>query len=279
MKGYTVLCVDDEKNILQSLKRLLRKEPYRLLTVESAQAALTLLQEEPVHVIISDQRMPEMNGTDFFSKVRDNWPDIIRIILSGYTDVDSITAAVNQGHVYKFLLKPWNDQNLRLEIRQAVEQYDLIRTNRELQETILRQNEALKKNNETLEEAVRERTRELKLQNHALTLSRAVLEALPFPIVGVSAEGMIVVTNQAASHLFSGYADLSIGAGMATCFPPPVVDAVKTVLGNETPQRLSGVFPDRRFPAIEITPLSGRFKGAGTVIAFVPGPTAEKPPA
>ena len=129
---HTVLCVDDEKNILQSLKRLLRKEDYRLLTASSGEEGLKVLEENDVHMVISDQRMPEMSGTEFLAALKTKYPDVLRIILSGYTDVDSITESINKGHIYKFLLKPWNDHNLKLEIKQALEQYDLIQANKKL---------------------------------------------------------------------------------------------------------------------------------------------------
>ena len=103
---HTVLCVDDEEGILHSLKRLLRKEDYRLLTSSSGAEALKILEKNDVHLVISDQRMPQMSGTEFFAAVKERYPDTIRVILSGYTDVDSITESINKGHVYKFFLKP-----------------------------------------------------------------------------------------------------------------------------------------------------------------------------
>jgi len=131
MKDYrhTVLCVDDEVNILRSLKRLLRKEDYRLLTASSGEQGLEILKENAVNLVISDQRMPGMSGIEFLARVKEEYPDIIRAILSGYTEVDAIMDSINRGHIYKFLLKPWNDQNLILDIRQALEHCDLIQSN------------------------------------------------------------------------------------------------------------------------------------------------------
>ena len=131
MKDYrhTVLCVDDEVNILRSLKRLLRKEDYRLLTASSGEQGLEILKENAVNLVISDQRMPGMSGIEFLARVKEGYPDIIRAILSGYTEVDAIMDSINRGHIYKFLLKPWNDQNLILDIRQALEHCDLIQSN------------------------------------------------------------------------------------------------------------------------------------------------------
>ena len=135
---HVVLFVDDEENVLRALKRLLRRDGYRILTASSGKEGLERLAENEVHLVISDQRMPEMSGTEFLAKVKEKYPDVLRICLTGYTEVDAITEAINKGHIYKFFLKPWNDQNLQLEIRQALEQYDLIKENRSLNEKVLK---------------------------------------------------------------------------------------------------------------------------------------------
>ena len=101
---HTVLCVDDEQNILNALKRLLRKESYRLLTSTTGNGGLQLLAENDVQVVISDQRMPGMSGTAFLKQVKEGYPHVIRIMLTGYTDVDTISTSINQGHIYKFFL-------------------------------------------------------------------------------------------------------------------------------------------------------------------------------
>jgi len=150
-KKHTILCVDDEKNILNSLKRLLRKEAYRLVTASGGKEGLEKLAAEEISLVVSDHRMPEMSGTEFLQKVKNQYPDIIRIILTGYTEVDSITESINRGHIYKFLLKPWNDQNLILEIRQALDQYDLVKANKKLNNEVIKKNAELKRINENLE--------------------------------------------------------------------------------------------------------------------------------
>lgn len=114
-----LLILDDEPNILRSLKRLLRRDGYDIHTVTSAEEALNLLALYEFQVVLSDQRMPEMTGTDFLSRVKELYPDTIRIVLSGYTDLDSVTDAVNRGAIYKFLTKPWDDEQLRDQIKQA----------------------------------------------------------------------------------------------------------------------------------------------------------------
>jgi len=134
------------------------------LTASSGVEGLKILKENDVHLVLSDQRMPQMSGTEFLAEVKEKYPDVIRIILTGYTEIDSITESINKGNIYKFFLKPWNDQNLKLEITKALEQYDLIQSNKRLHEKVLKQNEELKRINENLERLIQEKTEELEIQ-------------------------------------------------------------------------------------------------------------------
>ncbi|MBW2339991.1 MAG: response regulator [Deltaproteobacteria bacterium] len=268
---HTVLCVDDEEAILHSLKRLLRKEGYQLLTATSADEGLKILEENDVHLVISDQRMPQMSGTEFFAAVKEQYPDTIRIILSGYTDVDSITESINKGHVYKFFLKPWNDQSLKLEIRQALNQYDLIQANRGLNEKVLEQNEALKKTNENLETLVKERTMELEIQNQALELSRAILEDLDLPIVGVSAEGTIALFNREAKSISINGNSIEIGKDISDYFSTDARDKMVSALETSTTQLMKQYSISGVSYNINITPLSGRFMGKGVIVSLKQG--------
>ncbi|MCO4321388.1 EAL domain-containing protein [Aliidiomarina quisquiliarum] len=119
----TLLLVDDEENILHSLKRMLRKEPFHILTCTSAAEAFELLALHNVQVIVSDQRMPGMSGTEFFSQVKKMHPNTVRLILSGYTDLHSVKDAINRGSIYKFITKPWQDDSLIKEIKDAFRLY------------------------------------------------------------------------------------------------------------------------------------------------------------
>ena len=125
--GQTLLLLDDEVNILRALSRVLRRDGYQILVARNAQDAFALLAKHEVHVILSDQRMPEMNGTEFLSRVKDLYPDTVRIVLSGYTDLKSVTDAINQGAIFKFLTKPWDDKELRSTVAQAFQHRELIK--------------------------------------------------------------------------------------------------------------------------------------------------------
>ena len=118
-KGQTLLLVDDEPNILHSLSRLLRREGYTILTCTAPVEAFDMLAKHKVHVVVSDQRMPDMSGTEFLARVRQLYPDTVRLVLTGYTDLESVTDAINRGAIYKFLTKPWDDDQLRDQIREA----------------------------------------------------------------------------------------------------------------------------------------------------------------
>lgn len=122
--GRCLLLVDDEPSILASLRRLLRREGYTILTAESGEAGLEVMANHPVDVIISDARMPGMSGAEFLGRVREMYPDTIRIMLSGYTDIESVTKAVNRGELFRFLTKPWDDQELLDIIRNAFLQHE-----------------------------------------------------------------------------------------------------------------------------------------------------------
>ncbi len=124
MEG-TLLLVDDEENILRSLVRLLRGEGYRILTATGGEQALQTLAANEVQVILSDQRMPGMSGSEMLSHAKALYPDAVRMVLSGYADLASVTDAINRGNIYKFLIKPWDDDLLRENIREAFDRYEL----------------------------------------------------------------------------------------------------------------------------------------------------------
>ena len=127
--NYTILFVDDEPNVLKALRRIFRQENYRILLAESGAKGLEIIQSETVQVVVSDYKMPGMTGAEFLKAVKELFPQTIRIMLTGYADVDAVMGAINEGAVYKFITKPWNDDDLRLTISLALEQFDLIKEN------------------------------------------------------------------------------------------------------------------------------------------------------
>ena len=166
--SHSVLFVDDEVNILKALQRLLRSERMNVLCASRGEEALELLQKHPVQVVVSDQRMPEMTGVDFLSRVRERSPDIVRMMLTGYTEMDIAVDAINQGEIYRLITKPWNDDELRATIRQAFDHADLKAEIKRLNLVTREQNFKLQDMNRNLEGSVRERTKQLAAKHKEL---------------------------------------------------------------------------------------------------------------
>ena len=142
--NFTLLFVDDEENVLNALRRIFLEENYTILTATSGLKALEILEQQPVHLIISDHRMPGMTGAELLKTVRDKYHETIRIMLTGHADVNSIMGAVKEGAVYKFITKPWNDEDLRLTVSLALQQYVLMHENRHLKELASQQQAKIK---------------------------------------------------------------------------------------------------------------------------------------
>jgi DNA-binding NtrC family response regulator len=122
---HPILVVDDETEILHSLDRLLRRE-FEVVTAASAGEALQILGKREIHVILTDQRMPEMTGVELLAKVQGECPDAIRIIFTGYADLKAVIAAINEGRVFRYVTKPWDPDELKTVLRQACAEYDEI---------------------------------------------------------------------------------------------------------------------------------------------------------
>lgn len=159
--SMTLLLVDDEENILRSLRRVLRSEPYTLLTASSGEQALSLMEAQHVSLVISDARMPGMDGATLLAEIQQRWPDCLRILLTGYADVSTTIRAINEGQIYRYISKPWDDDELRLIIRQALAYQFAEQERQRLERLTLSQNQQLQELNAELENRVKARTAEL----------------------------------------------------------------------------------------------------------------------
>jgi DNA-binding NtrC family response regulator len=126
MKRHTILVVDDEKLILNSIKHILRNENYHLLTAQSGIEGLELLKKHNVQLVISDQKMPEMTGVEFLKMVKVLYPEILSIMLTAHDETKIAIDAINEAGVYKFILKPWENNDLKITIRRALESLELL---------------------------------------------------------------------------------------------------------------------------------------------------------
>jgi two-component system NtrC family sensor kinase len=147
-----ILFVDDERNVLRALERLFLDDEYEIITALSGEEGLHLLKsEQPVQIVISDYRMPGMNGVEFLREVCRSWPDTVRIVLSGYADTAAVVNAINEGEIFRFIPKPWNNNELKMTIVNALEHYCLQQYNSELMKRLAESNAKLQAMNENLE--------------------------------------------------------------------------------------------------------------------------------
>jgi response regulator RpfG family c-di-GMP phosphodiesterase len=151
---HCLLVVDDEQDVCDSVHDLLRRE-FRVLKATSAQEGCRLMQEEEVHIIMSDQRMPQMTGVELLAKLKARYPQAVRMLFTGYADLNSIIAAINQGHIYQFLKKPWHPEELLDSVRQAAAEYDRLIATAEQGERLREELDSLRRRMATLEAEVR----------------------------------------------------------------------------------------------------------------------------
>lgn len=197
----TLLLVDDEENIIASLKRLLRRGGYRIVTALNAAEGLLRLSEVDVDVIVSDQRMPGMTGVEFLRRAKQLYPETIRIVLSGYTELQSITDAINEGAIYKFLTKPWEDDLLRANIDEAFRQKEMADENRRLDNEVRVANLELADVNGKLQRALASQREQVSLAEGQGSGARDALFNVPVPLIGLDAEGMLAFVNAECARL------------------------------------------------------------------------------
>lgn len=166
-----VLLVDDETSILNSLRRLLRNQPYEVLLAESGAQALEVLEQRPVSLVISDARMPNMDGATLLAHIHQRFPATLRILLTGYADMDTIAKAINDGQIHRYISKPWNDEELLVTLRQALAYQHSESERRRLEQLAQTQNQQLKALNASLEQRVAARTAELQQTADMLDLA------------------------------------------------------------------------------------------------------------
>jgi response regulator RpfG family c-di-GMP phosphodiesterase len=208
---YTILLVDDEENILRSLKRQLAELDYGIEIVPSGPQGLELLDEKEIAVIISDQRMPGMSGTQFLSMAKKKQPDTIRMLLTAYSDLKDTVDAINQGEIYKYLSKPWDEGALKRTVSEAVERYALIKENKRL-------NRELGAWNTQLELRVQEQTRDMQRSNLELLALNEKLEN-NFQSCLAAFAGLIELCDRKKSNHANMVSELSVRIAEEMGFP------------------------------------------------------------
>ncbi|MCK4622775.1 MAG: response regulator [Desulfuromonadales bacterium] len=233
-----ILCVDDERNVLKSLRRLLMDEDqYDILLAESGAEGLEIMAEEgDVRLVISDYRMPEMNGVEFLREVTARWPDSVRIVLSGFADTAAVVEAINEGQIYKFIPKPWNDEELKTAISTALEHQALRTQNNRLNEELQEKNRQLQEINDKLEQLVAQRTEALEIRNRVLQISQGILDVLPVVVFGIDPDEMIVSCNEYAQDLFPAGGMGPLGTDRRSVFSPAVNELIDRLETERLPK-------------------------------------------
>ncbi len=175
---HTLLVVDDEPDVVQSVQDLLRRQ-FRVLGATRAEDGLRLLREQEAQIVMSDQRMPGTSGVEFLARVRAEHPDAIRLLFTGYADLKAVIDAINEGHVYRYITKPWDPEELQAVLRQAGEQYDLLAERKRLLADLRARNEQLQKANAELKESNALKEAFIRVASHELRTPLTILMGLP----------------------------------------------------------------------------------------------------
>ncbi len=222
----TLLLVDDEENIVAALRRLLRVEGWLVLSATSAEQALQLMARHEVDVILSDQRMPGMTGVELLRRAKELYPHTIRLVLSGYTELQSITDAINEGAIYKFLAKPWDDEQLRGHLREAFALKEMADQNRRLDREVQAANRELAELNGRLQSLLSAQREQNEREVGSREAAQELLDAVPVPVFGIDDEGLLVFANAPAQALCGLGADV-LGAPATEQLPQALLPALK----------------------------------------------------
>jgi PAS domain-containing protein len=199
--------------------------------------------------------MPGMSGVEFLTRVRQQFPDIIRVVFSGYTDIETITASINEGNVYKFIHKPWEDAELKEIIREALKVHKLQIENERLSKEIKIKNEELLRFNKDLELEVQRRTEKIIKQSRELEMSRDILESLPVAVICLNQDKTVMYTNSLASILFARFDDGLVGSNLEGKFDQDLIDIVNATVDTTLPQRSIVSIEDNYYYGLKCVPI------------------------
>lgn len=253
----TLLLLDDEPNIISSLKRLLRADGYTIIACTDPVEALQALDREPVDVILSDQRMPGMSGVEFLRRARESHPDTVRIALSGYSELQFITEAINDGAIYKFLTKPWDDEQLRHHIAEAFRSKEIADENCRLTEALQEANAQLRRQAESVE-------RQARRIEAALDTTQEVLQLIPWPILGLDDDGLIALANTAAGDYLGRDLAPLLGRTAQEALRDDILDLLAA---TPAPERLRS---ENRNWRVILKPMGRHSESSGRLLALLP---------
>lgn len=269
----SILLVDDEANITSALKRTLRRDGYNILTANSGAEGLNLLAIHEVGVIISDQRMPQMTGVDFLRKVKALYPKTFRMVLSGYTELESVTSAINEGAIYKFLTKPWEDEQLRENVREAFQRYEMEQENLRLTRDLQCANNKLSLLNLNLKQQVADKAREIVHNINLLQISQEILEHIPIAIIGIDNQDMIAASNRQADALFRSHPGECLLGSLASDYLPEILlQMLQNTIPADNVEIDVGLvwLADDVAMHVWISPMGEASRSKGTIVVLLP---------
>jgi len=266
---YRILLVDDEENILHALKRVLRREGYEILTATSSTEALGLLAANrgTIGVVISDFKMPGMNGVEFLSRVKAEHPDTIRIILSGYADADVVRAATNEGQVYRFVTKPWEDEELKTVIRSSIQQHEATRITHAVIRQVSSLRREMKRFRQQAEEEERSAAQSIGASDHHRHPKKGpseggvarswqqILNSVPAALLGVDTEETIVFANPLVEAIFGLDPAFLLGASAEDALPPDLRRMAREVMRPPYRPERAAIAAGERAVHVECVPL------------------------
>ena len=266
----TLLLVDEETDVLNALRRLLQQDGYDILSAGSGEAGLHILHERTVDVILSEQRMSGMSGDEFLHQAKILQPDSVRMLLTGDLEIQSVARTVNKGAVYKFLTKPWDDDQLRATVAEAFVYKGLCDHNRHLAQTLAEANQNLFASNQHLQQLLEEKQYRIQLGEKVLKVLHEVTQLVPLPLLGVDDNGMIASANEAAQKLFGAHT-LLLGGQISTLLSPKLLHSIAE---NEHDGKDEDIPPfiaaDGKLYTLLCRPLGLRSQASGKLIIFMP---------
>lgn len=252
-----ILCVDDEPGIARAIRRILKTEPVNVLIAASGPEGLEILRKQPVSLILTDYRMPEMNGIEFLEQASPLCPDAFRMILTGYAEAHVLVEAVNRGQIYKILYKPFQEEDIKLTVRSGLEHHARNHENRLLLEELGQRNKQLAILNQKLKTGLEGTKADLTISSTALGMAQQLLNEIPAAVIGIEPSGQIVFANRLANVWFAAQTALGIsslvGVWTTDVLPEPIQEHLKEMIAaplmKAKTMRLQ-VTPDR---ALQIT--------------------------
>jgi FixJ family two-component response regulator len=266
VKSQHLLLVDDEENVLNALVRVLRRDGYTLYIAKSVNQAFEILANNPIEVVLSDQRMPEKNGTVFLSEVKRSYPNTVRLMLSGYTEVGAVTEAINEGAIYKFLTKPWDDGQLRANIREAFHRFEIEAQNQRLHHEIEKVNADLLQLNHVLEQELHARNMRIRRDSSVACVMQEIIDHLPLGVLGIDTAGELVWMNKNAC-LFLGCKEAELLGGSIDCLPEPLRSQLDNYLMSDATGEFSELIQcDAALLQLDIKPMGVTSRSEGYLI-------------